>query len=248
MHSPEFGLHRVSNAELTRLLRALHRGALPSPITRASLIEKAFGHIEAHLDSLIGRDLAAAKALVIAVLAERGQGSGANARASASLLYAGPPAPGTRSRDTLEQVRELLASASASAHLYGLRCDDDRGLLRTVGALLAGRDAAVRLVFASDDTSDPETNVRRFVSQRLPGEHARLELFVCTAARLRARAVVVDGARVLVTSGELTSREDDGFLDLGVRLEDVELARALEDEWSKLCATGAVRPVLRTTA
>jgi alcohol dehydrogenase class IV len=71
MNVGNFGLHRLSNPELERLLRALHRGALVSPITRSDLIEKAFGHIEGHLDLLVGRDVAAAKALVIAVLGER---------------------------------------------------------------------------------------------------------------------------------------------------------------------------------
>ncbi|MET0341299.1 MAG: iron-containing alcohol dehydrogenase [Polyangiales bacterium] len=71
MNVGNFGLHKLANAELERLLRALHRGALVSPITRSDLIEKAFGHIEGHLDLVVGRDVAAAKALVIAVLSER---------------------------------------------------------------------------------------------------------------------------------------------------------------------------------
>ncbi|MEY4515547.1 MAG: hypothetical protein RLZZ450_7669, partial [Pseudomonadota bacterium] len=69
--SQEFGLHRLANPELQRLLRALHRDVFTGTITRSSLIEKAFGHIEAHLDLVVGRDVASAKAVVIAALAER---------------------------------------------------------------------------------------------------------------------------------------------------------------------------------
>jgi hypothetical protein len=65
------GLHRVSTDDLKRLLRALHRGAISSPVTRWSLIEKAFGDIEAHLKHVVGRDTAAAKAVILAVLEER---------------------------------------------------------------------------------------------------------------------------------------------------------------------------------
>jgi hypothetical protein len=69
---PGVGIHRVSTDELKRLLRALHRGALASPVTRASLIEKGFGNIEGHLTHVVGRDTAGARAVIAAVLQERG--------------------------------------------------------------------------------------------------------------------------------------------------------------------------------
>ena len=90
MNVGNFGLHRLANPELERLLRALHRGALASPITRSDLIEKAFGHIEGHLDLLVGRDVAAAKALVIAVLGERA----AQKAREGKLSFGGLPVPG----------------------------------------------------------------------------------------------------------------------------------------------------------
>lgn len=68
---PNLGIHRVSTDELKRLLRWLHRGILPSPITRAALIEKAFGNQEGNLRFVVGLDVPAAKALVLAVLEER---------------------------------------------------------------------------------------------------------------------------------------------------------------------------------
>jgi hypothetical protein len=65
------GLHRVSTDELKRLLRALHRGAISSPVTRWSLIEKGFGNIEGHLRHVVARDTDGAKAVILAVLEER---------------------------------------------------------------------------------------------------------------------------------------------------------------------------------
>jgi hypothetical protein len=65
------GLSRVSAAELTRLLRAVHRGTLQFPLTRANLIASAFGHIEEHLGVLLGLDQVAAQRVLVAVLAER---------------------------------------------------------------------------------------------------------------------------------------------------------------------------------
>lgn len=64
-------LTRVSTAELERLLLAVHRKTLASPISRANLIACAFGHIEEHLGVLVGLDLTAAQRVLVAVLAER---------------------------------------------------------------------------------------------------------------------------------------------------------------------------------
>lgn len=65
------GLSRVSTDELGRLLRAMYRGVLGSPLTRAALISTGFGNIEAHLGLLLGLDVQAAQRVVIAALAER---------------------------------------------------------------------------------------------------------------------------------------------------------------------------------
>lgn len=65
------GLSRVSTEDLTRLLRIVHRGTVPFPISRASLVLCAFGHLEGELDLLIGRDQAGARAMLVAVIAER---------------------------------------------------------------------------------------------------------------------------------------------------------------------------------
>jgi len=65
------GLSAVPTEQLLRLLRLVHRGHLPFPISRASLIASAFGDLESELDLLVGRDQAGARALLVAVIAER---------------------------------------------------------------------------------------------------------------------------------------------------------------------------------
>jgi hypothetical protein len=231
--SSEFGLHRVTSSELKRLLRALHREALASPITRSSLIEKSFGDVEANLDLLVGRDTAAAKALLIAVLAER---SGERGQV-ATLSYCGVPSPGTRSRDLAEQVRELIAGATQGVALYGLTVGEDPGVLRTVGALMGGRDVKVRAVF--DLQSSSLEDVRAYVESTLA---SRADLEVFAVPRLRARMVVVDAAKVLVTSGALTA-EEGGALDLGVVFRDHAYVQAWDAEWDRLVASGVAQLV-----
>ncbi|MGD8862451.1 MAG: hypothetical protein PVI30_20740 [Myxococcales bacterium] len=68
------GLTRVPEAELVRLLRVVHRGEIPFPISRAGLVACAFGDLEGELELLVGRDQAGARALLVAVIAERRRG------------------------------------------------------------------------------------------------------------------------------------------------------------------------------
>ena len=244
--SQEFGLHRLATPELKRLLRALHRDVFESPIARSALIEKAFGHIEADLDLIVGRDVAGAKALVVAVLNER---DGARGQLAA-LSYCGVPTPGTRSRDLSDQVRELCASATKSIQLYGLRLSDNEteaGLLRTLGSIMRGRDVKVRLVFDGSGQVDPIARARQFVASGLGDNSNELvEAFVSTHARLRARLVVVDDSKVLLTSGDLGATEEDGNLDFGAVFGDDGYIRQLADEWTRMVASGVVSPVSRT--
>lgn len=65
------GLSRVSTEELQRLLRAMHRGVLSSPLKRSVLIATGFANVESHLGLLLGLDVQAAQRVVVATLAER---------------------------------------------------------------------------------------------------------------------------------------------------------------------------------
>ncbi len=230
------GLHRLPSDELKRLLRALYRGAISSPVTRSSLIEKGFGNIELHLEHVVGRDQESAKAIIAAVLAERAAGGGARA----DLAYCGLPNPGTRSRDLRELVRELLTSATQSVELYGLCTSrSERGLLRTVAAVCDGRDTHGRLVFDTDGSEQARERVRALVC----ASFRRLEKIEVwsnpPALRLALRAVVVDRVRALITGGELDGEEEDRALSLGVLLQDAAYISAWHKEWELLIRSGS---------
>lgn len=65
------GLSRVSSGELERLLKAVHKGQLAFPLSRAGLIGSGFGNLEEHLGLLQGLDATAVQRVIVAVLAER---------------------------------------------------------------------------------------------------------------------------------------------------------------------------------
>jgi hypothetical protein len=234
------GLSRVQSEDLKRLYRLLHRGFFAGTLTRARLIELAFGHLEAELDALVGKEPAVAQALIAAVLAER---SHLKAEPPA-LQYCGVLAPGTRSRDVLEQVRELLGGALESALLFGLGVGDDRRLMKALSAVMEGRHLKVRLVLDAHGKDDPLAAARAFLAQHF-GEHRctgdQLEALVSVDAHLTARVVVVDARRVLVTSGDLTTLEDDQRIDVGAVFDAPSYAKALHEECERMIASGALR-------
>ena len=67
------GLTAVGLEDLKRVLRAVHRGTLPSPISRGALVAHGMGNIEGNLDLLVGLDHAGARSVLVAVIAERTQ-------------------------------------------------------------------------------------------------------------------------------------------------------------------------------
>ncbi len=66
------GLKDVKSSDLKLILRAVHRGELPCPIDRIGLATTGLLRLGDDLETLRGLDLAGVKAVIIAVLAERG--------------------------------------------------------------------------------------------------------------------------------------------------------------------------------
>ncbi len=136
-------------------------------------------------------------------------------------------------------MRTLLTSAVSRVEIYGVRPNEERGLLRTLAAVCEGRDVPTRVVFDVRGMSDAQAAVREAIDRNF--RHAfKLEAYVPAEASLSMRALCVDGTSVLVTSGELHGSEDDAHIDLGVLVNDPAYIKALDEEWQRLLATGAV--------
>ena len=68
---PLRGLTKVPKGELVSLLRAVHRGTLSAPFTRADLLAAGMNRIADNADALIGLDHRAVCVAITLVLAER---------------------------------------------------------------------------------------------------------------------------------------------------------------------------------
>ena len=208
------GLHRVPDAELLRLMRAIARDEIASPVTRAGLLLARFAASEAQLDALIGQPKNAVLVMLGAVLRERQQ----RVQARVGLAWAGGGIASSGARDPFELQSEWLATAERSVVWSGARLDRDQRLLRALLAAVETRGLEARVIV--DAAIDGTAGVRaasvggahldepraasvsgaagsratvpaqrsplaQIASELLRGSPARLGLYVPESARLR---------------------------------------------------------------
>jgi hypothetical protein len=243
MSSLAVGLHKVSSAELVRLVRAIAREDFADPVTRAALVLAKFGHLEDQLDALVGRDKAAATAILSAVLHER---SSAPARAVTGV-WSGPAPTGQGTRDVYDSLLELIATAEQSLLLTGADLERDARLLRSLHSAQRGRSLHAVVVLsgaaAEVDRSALEELARELFQERLPWP----ELYVPDVARVRSAipvALLADHKRALILSGAPPAIEAEDYeLTQGVLVEDDAVVTALWAQWQVLIDGAALLPL-----
>lgn len=188
------------------------------------------------------------------------------------LVWSGPDAPGTAPRDTAVVVRTLCAAAKRSVLIANFAFDrarDGEALTRAralwqplADAMDTRPELAVR-IFANVERkdepgsgdSDPSLWVNRFRShftnylwpgRRLPElfyDPRSLASDPGERAILHAKCIVVDGARVFLTSANFTQAGQHRNLEAGLLLEDPALARDLTAQFDALLQASALLPI-----
>src|SRR5689334_1851655 len=130
------GLHRLADADLERLARALYKDQIATPVQLGGLVLAKLGHVEEHLTLLVGQSKTAALAIIGAVLNERRARRGGQA----GLLWAGPHGTGAGTREPHDGLLELIATAERSVLWSGVEPSHDARLLRSLHAAQRGRD------------------------------------------------------------------------------------------------------------
>lgn len=223
-------LASVPTAALVDLERALQRGALAPPLSRAALAAAGLGELAAGHPELLAFDRASLLALLGAVIAER-----AAVRATElELVWTGPEAPGGTGRDTAVVVRELFASARHTVLVAGFRFDHGTSLLEPLHRAMAER--RVRTTLCLDDA-------RAFVSGNWPFGPPYPDLFSDARGRdafasLHAKCVVVDEEVALITSANFTDRGQSRNFEVGVLVHQPAFAVELARQWNRAIAAG----------
>jgi hypothetical protein len=240
--SRESGLHQVPEADLLRLLRALARDQLPSPITRAGLLLTQFAGIEAHLDKLVGQNKQAAITLLSAVLRERRARSGS----TVTVIWDGPAPSTFGARGARDAVLELVATAQTSLLLTGADLERDHSVLRAVSAAMQGRSLQVSIVLRSIAACE-WANQARVADELCGNSPLRTRLYAPDPLQIRGSiplCVLADAQRGLLLAGVAPQLEtDERDLTAGLQIDHVEAVRALAAPWQALIDSGALVPL-----
>jgi phosphatidylserine/phosphatidylglycerophosphate/cardiolipin synthase-like enzyme len=240
----------VSRAELEALARRIERGELSCPLDpdRPSLAGLA-----ARGPSLFGHSREATLAIIAGVLAERGA-----PRPSLELVWTGPDVTAGAARDTAVVVRELFARAQRHVLVAGYAFDHGEEILRPLHEAMRDRGVEVELyidVPRAESADAAEGHLVRYVDDfcrrnwpfgpPLPRlYHDPRTVWGDDYASIHAKCVVVDGRRTLIGSANFTGRGHERNVEVGVVIDDAELAERLIHQWRQLVANDRFRRCL----
>ena len=241
------GLHRVSSAELQRLVRSIYKNHFEFPISRRGLMLAKFGDLEGHLSPLVGLDRHAALTVLSAVLQARGaigqapsadssaagQGLPSSAAFGGELLWQGPGSPGHGHREPLALVQQWIAEAEQSILWSGIPVSARHRAFQSLHAAQRGRSLAVTLILVGTVEEG-----RKLVEETFVHGAPRPTCFVAPPETvIPPTCLVMDNSRLLWfgSDGDLLDQEDDGPLRSAIALQQASLAGAMTEQLQHLC-------------
>ncbi len=254
----------LSPAALVQLAAALETGALEPPFPAFAIRRHVGdGRARAVADDL-GRAIGigvtpAGLAFALRLLAGERTRRGADGD-RAHLVWTGPEAPGSASRDTSVVVRELFASARSSVVVAGFVVVQGRALFETLARRRTEVPGLVVRMFLNvgrargDDADDAEI-LRRFADSfrrdDWPWDPPPAVFYDPRAlsrdpgprAVLHAKCVAVDDERAFVTSANFTEAAQERNIEAGVLVHSAAFARALRGQFEALVGAGALQRV-----
>jgi phosphatidylserine/phosphatidylglycerophosphate/cardiolipin synthase-like enzyme len=259
-------LQSLGRADLVRLADALESGRLRPAFTVKSVgryvSDRAAADVQAELNRLHGDGVHPRHVAYTArLLADEKQQTQA-VRDRVDLVWTGPEVTGSSTRDAATVARELLGTAQRSVLLSSYAVDTDKAKLKGLLGQLATRmdeleDLRVQLFVniprrwkhGMQDDRDADVIVREFAhkfravwpGERLPEvfyDPRALEEGHGDKACLHAKVVVVDEAKALVSSANLTEAAHERNIEAGVLVADEAFARNLVRQFRSLVEAG----------
>jgi hypothetical protein len=176
---------------------------------------------------------------------------------TADLVWSGPEAPGTASRDTAAVLSELFAEAEREILIAGYAVYHGREVFRALAARMDA-DPALQVTMLLDirrapgDTSLASEIVKRFTAEfrskhwpgnRLPAiyyDPRALETDRTRHAALHAKCAIIDRRLALVTSANFTPAAQTKNIEVGALIRSPRFAAHLAEHFDALIRCGAV--------
>ena len=246
-NSPLFQLDR---SELEFLRKAIKRRQLPSPITELSLHSIGKSALFAKLGVIATANHDGAVALIEMALALDGTSVGSTPPAvSPKLVWTGPDVYMSPARPTTVILTELLQSARERVLIVGYEFDHGSVLFGPLHVVMRDHGVKAAICFDISPAPSPKTNVdsylairaHQFLKKNWTFGAPQPELFYFrqgadygSRKSLHAKCVIVDSKRVLIGSANFTKRGHTRNVEVGVSIENVELAGALLAQFDRL--------------
>lgn len=249
----------LTSAELRAMASAMRAGRLTDPYSAVS-IGRLLGATRADETAAALQELGLPPdqlSLALSLLAAEREAVESMAR-GAELVWTGPEAARSSSRDTSVVVRELFAQAESSVLASGFVVYQGREIFKPLARRMFERPGLkVRLflnISRPQGSHDPtESIVRGFVDffrakvwpgERLPEifyDPRALEGGSVSRAVLHAKCIVIDEVRAFVTSANLTEAAQERNIEAGLLIADAVVARALRMQFEALAESGLLK-------
>jgi len=255
-------LHQLSLSSLQGLAQACLNQRLTPPLTIADLnpyvTDGLLTDTLKSLNSLISQEFSLSQVgILLQTIAQERQLT-LHDRPPPELVWTGPEAPGTASRDTRVVVQELFAQAQRSVLVATYALDQNAKADALFQTLADRMDANPKLsvqFFANlmrpHNSTIPEKQLVKDFSDRFrhhiwPGQRLpkvfydprSLATGSGTKACLHAKCVVVDEIYVFISSANFTEAAHHRNIETGVKLKDETIAKALQHQFHSLVALG----------
>jgi phosphatidylserine/phosphatidylglycerophosphate/cardiolipin synthase-like enzyme len=256
--------HELPTATLRGLADALRGGRLQPPVTATSLARVGVcvpAAVVSEIETIFGRGAGAAGVAwgIELLVCERE----ARLASRPELVWTGPEANGSGSRDTSVVVAELFGHAERSVLVATYAIHRGAEVFKVLAERMRQVPSLSVRVFLNverpygtpADVSDAKLLrdfAEEFVAKAWPVGSRLPELFYDPRALsstpgpracLHAKCIVVDDARAFVTSANFTEAAQERNIETGVLVNDRAFACALRDQFEALVTTGELRRV-----
>lgn len=252
--------------ELEALARALAGGRLRAPLTEVGLRAEGLHALMPLLDALgVFADLTSLGAAVeLACAAGRRE----CARPRPEIVWSGPEPLDGRARSTAVVLEQVFERAESEVFIAGYAFDKSEALLRPLHTAMAERGVEVSIVLDGSrekvwQALDPEALLEKVVDRfrrkawkfrepipslyydprTLTREPSHYDGPMFAPNSMHAKCVIADRRWVLTGSANFTERAHARNIEVGILLDDEEVAEALLFQWRRVMSGGFVCPV-----
>jgi hypothetical protein len=260
---PAHPLAQLTRAELEFLRKAIQKRQISTPLTEVALRSAGKEKLYPRLGPLATAPREAALALIEMALGAGAGATPAPASAAAALVWTGPVVHLSRARPTTPMVLELLGAARKRVLVAGYEFDHGAVIFEPLHKAMVEHGVEVAIYLDIRPAPSPRTprdahlalQAHRFIKRNWPFGAPWPALYYFPAGvehgshkSLHAKCIVVDGRHVLVGSANFTRRGHTRNVEVGVRLEDAELAATLSGQFERLVEQGELAQLAAATA